>query len=153
MLEIEDLEEFNIKTLVIGYGNTLMGDDGFGIRVVEELQKRVTKKNIEFILTYQLTPELSIEIKEVDRVIFIDASYGEPNFTIASPLLNDITSSSITHHLNPKVLITTTNELFNVNIEFYIYSVLCREFKMQEVLSEGIKEPFEKILNWLEREL
>ena len=140
-------------TLVIGYGNTLMGDDGFGVKAVEELQKRVKRKDIEFISTYQLTPELSLQIKEATKVIFIDASYGTPPFSIACPLLDEVGSNSISHHLNPKVLIVSVKELFGVEVEFYIYSILCSEFKMIESLSPKIKEPFEKIVNWLIKEL
>ena len=140
-------------TLIIGYGNTLMGDDGFGIYLTRKLQKKVDNSNVNFILTYQLTPELSYEIKDFKKVIFIDASYGTSNFSIACPLMSDINSTLISHHLNPKSLIEITNQLFNVSIEFEIYSVLVEEFKMQEQLSIEMNKPLNEILKYLEKDL
>ncbi len=140
-------------TLIIGYGNTLMGDDGFGIHIVEKLQTKVNNPNINFILTYQLTPELSFEIKDFKKVIFIDASYGTPNFSIACPIMSDVNSTLISHHLNPKLLIDTTNELFNIDIEFEIYSVLVEKFKMQEQLSIEMNNPLNQILEYLKKDL
>lgn len=35
----------NNKTLIIGLGNPILGDDGVGWRVVEEVQKQLTDKN------------------------------------------------------------------------------------------------------------
>lgn len=139
-------------TLVIGYGNSLMGDDGFGLKVVKKLQKRVKNKNVKFLLLYQLTPELSLNIKDFNEIIFVDASYGLPEFAIACPIFDE-THSSITHYLNPKTLIKMTKELFNVELNFYVYSVLCSEFKMQENLSKQMSKPLKNIVNWIEFEL
>lgn len=140
--------------LVIGYGNTLMGDDGFGIYLTQKLQQKTanSNRNIKFILAYQLTLELSYDIKDFTKVIFIDASYGTPSFSIACPVINN-SDSTLSHHLNPQVLIKTTKELFNVNIEFEIYSVLVDNFKMQESLSLEMSEPLNKIVNYLENYL
>ena len=58
--------------LVIGVGNTLRGDDGAGIRVVEQIRRSPDAP--ECLTVHQLTPELADTIRLHARVCFVDAS-------------------------------------------------------------------------------
>jgi hydrogenase maturation protease len=60
------------RTLVVGYGNTLRGDDGAGPRVAAAVALW-RRPGVESLAVHQLTPELAARLVEVDRVIFVDA--------------------------------------------------------------------------------
>jgi hydrogenase maturation protease len=61
-----------MKTLVIGYGNTLRGDDGVGPLVTEQVDTW-NLRNVRSLSVHQLTPELAADIAQVETVFFIDA--------------------------------------------------------------------------------
>ena len=60
-----------MKTLVLGLGNPILGDDGIGIRVVQELRKRVN--GVEFKECSIAGVGVLDEIDGYDRVVIIDA--------------------------------------------------------------------------------
>jgi hydrogenase maturation protease len=62
-----------MTTLVVGYGNTLRGDDGVGYLMAEQAATWELP-NVTTIACHQLTPELAANMAECDRVIFIDAT-------------------------------------------------------------------------------
>lgn len=59
-------------TLVIGFGNTLRGDDGAGVRAAELIGGRYD--NVDVLSVRELTPDLSERIAQYHTVIFIDAT-------------------------------------------------------------------------------
>jgi hydrogenase maturation protease len=59
-------------TLVIGYGNTLRGDDGAGPRIAEVVARQAWP-GVAAVVVHQLTPELAARIAEAELVIFVDA--------------------------------------------------------------------------------
>jgi len=65
------------KNVILGIGNILMQDEGFGVRVVEELARRHTfPDNVEVLDGGTLGMELMRFIKGADRLIIIDAVNG-----------------------------------------------------------------------------
>jgi len=67
------------RPLVVGYGNTLRGDDGVGPRVAELLAADPRLAGAVVLARHQLTPELAADIAEAALVVFIDASEnGKP---------------------------------------------------------------------------
>jgi hydrogenase maturation protease len=60
------------KTLVIGIGNTIRGDDGAGIRVAERIAARHT--DVDVLCVQQLSPEHADIIALYERLIVVDAS-------------------------------------------------------------------------------
>ena len=67
-------------TKVIGLGNLLVGDDGVGVHVVNELQKKQLPVNVEVIDGGSCGLGLLTLMEGADRVIIIDAmvSAGKP---------------------------------------------------------------------------
>jgi hydrogenase maturation protease len=61
----------NIK--VLGVGNALVGDDGFGPRVIEELQKREIPSNVELIDAGVGGIAILSWIEDADKIIIIDS--------------------------------------------------------------------------------
>jgi hydrogenase maturation protease len=61
------------RVTVIGIGNTLMGDDGFGVRVAEELLRRELPSDVEVVVGSVAGMSLVGHLLDSERVIFADA--------------------------------------------------------------------------------
>lgn len=72
----------NIK--ILGCGNTLMGDDGVGIRVIERLQEMKLPGNIEIIDAGVGGMSILSWIEDADKVVIVDAvqTGNEPPGTV-----------------------------------------------------------------------
>ena len=63
------------KTLVLGLGNTLLGDEGAGVYVVRALQARYANRaDVEFVDGGTLSFTLAGPIEEAENLIVIDAT-------------------------------------------------------------------------------
>ncbi len=71
------------KILVLGIGNTLMGDEGVGVHVVTSLEKAPLPENVELLDGGTGSFLLLEPMQTADRVILVDATIdGAPNGTI-----------------------------------------------------------------------
>jgi hydrogenase maturation protease len=80
-----------MKTLILGYGNTLRKDDGLGVYAVQTLASLNLPDGVEIYTSQQLSPELSPTLAQVDHAIFIDvalASSAEQPGTIKTRTLH-----------------------------------------------------------------
>jgi hydrogenase maturation protease len=62
-----------MKTMVLGLGNPIFGDDGVGLRVIEELQKHVQNFDITLEAAELAGLDMLEKLSGYDRVIIIDA--------------------------------------------------------------------------------
>lgn len=62
------------KTLVLGLGNTLLGDEGVGVRVVEQLVEQGARPGVEWMDGGTLSFTLAGPIAEADQLIVVDAA-------------------------------------------------------------------------------
>ena len=62
--------------LVIGYGNPLRADDGFGWEAAQQLASRLPADAATVLAVHQLTPELADEVGRASLVVFVDAHAG-----------------------------------------------------------------------------
>jgi len=71
-----------MNTLVLGLGNTLLGDEGVGVHIVEDLRRQYADlNNVSFLDGGTLSFTLASYIEDTDNLIIIDAaqlnrSYG-----------------------------------------------------------------------------
>ena len=100
--------------VMMGYGNPLCGDDGFGPAVVQPLAQRILDASVRVHVTRQLTPELATELAEARLVIFVDAAVhlapGELRFTRLRPAQPHATP--LTHHLAAASLLELCRRLY-----------------------------------------
>lgn len=68
----------NRGILVVGYGNTLRGDDGVGPEVAEMLAAELEGTGAAVVSTQQLLPELAEEVSRAALMVFIDAAADKP---------------------------------------------------------------------------
>ena len=104
------------QILIIGYGNTLRGDDGAGYRAAELLAENAAVCAVaEVLACRQLTPELAEKISRVQRVIFIDADSRLPAGKIEHREIQPDyrVNAGISHHLNPAQLLGLSAVLYD----------------------------------------
>jgi hydrogenase maturation protease len=104
-----------VKTLVIGYGNTLRRDDGVGYRAAEAVETWHLD-HVQAYPCHQLTPELAATMASVDRVIFIDATLPQnPPHPILVERLRATPSATVltSHHSSPLGLLALTHQLYH----------------------------------------
>lgn len=126
-----------MKTLVIGYGNALRGDDGVGYRVAEAVEAW----NLPEVLTkpcHQLTPELAADLAEADQVIFVDATPPQNpcSALIFERLLVKGSQEMISaHHSTPQHLLAMSQLLYGQVPVAYALWLPTRDFGFSEQLS------------------
>jgi len=100
------------KIKVLGCGNTLVGDDGVGIRVIERLQQMRLPKNVEIIDAGVGGLAILSWIEDIDKVVIVDAvqTGNEPPGTVYEFTDNELPPSNMfmlsLHDLN---LVDTLN--------------------------------------------
>lgn len=133
--------------LVIGYGNSLRGDDGVGIAVAEQLNEMLQNSPVSVLACQQLTPELASEISKADCVIIIDAAKGErPGQTTVNKIEPDNDSSTFTHELQPSTLLACAQELYGKSPVTFLLSVTGYSFDFSDELSPTLKRVMPEVL-------
>ncbi len=64
------------RTLVIGYGSPIRGDDAVGPLAAESLSAQPLPPGLTVLARHVLTAELAADLAAADRVIFLDAESG-----------------------------------------------------------------------------
>jgi len=97
--------------LIIGYGNTLRGDDGVGPKVADfaESQAWVGVKALTCAL---LTPELAEPIARAKHVIFVDASVESSRQVQFRELSPADSSQIMAHAADPRALLALARDVF-----------------------------------------
>ncbi|MDR3765054.1 MAG: hydrogenase maturation protease [Acidobacteriota bacterium] len=118
------------RILVLGYGNTLRGDDALGPRAVERLRPLVFPA--ETLACHQLIPELAAQLAEYDAAIFVDAAAaGEPGTVHVRRLLPETQTASLTHHVSPATLLAMAHELYGRAPQSLLVTAVGADFTLQ----------------------
>jgi hydrogenase maturation protease len=125
-----------VRVLIIGYGNPLRGDDGFGFRAAQRLRSEIDDPQVEIVAMHQLTPELMEPLSRTDRAIFIDAEWPAPTACR--------TGSAFTHHLTPAALIAGAQALYGRAAEATLLTTPGHDFDFGESLSPAVENALEE---------
>ncbi|MER3475130.1 MAG: hydrogenase maturation protease [Armatimonadota bacterium] len=146
------------QCLIIGYGNPLRGDDGFGLAVAEQLQETLDPESGFVIACQQLVPELAEPISRADVVIFVDARVGEPAGLVECERLRPapLSPTATVHHADPKGLLALARGLYGATPNrAFLLTVRTLHFWYSESLSpevrKAIPEAVERIQKILHR--
>jgi hydrogenase maturation protease len=128
------------KTLIIGYGNPLRGDDGVGWHAAQALAAVLQNAPAEMMTCHQLTPELAQPISLADLVVFIDAERRQPAGKIFSRRVkpDEAPPSAFSHEFTPATLIAWTQRLYQTCPKAILFSVAGRSFECAEELSPPV---------------
>jgi hydrogenase maturation protease len=97
------------NVLVIGYGNTLRGDDAVGIRAAEKFSEQVA--GVRPLIVHQLTPELAVDVADAELVILFDADTTVQEVT-TRVVQEDESVHPRSHFVSPSYLLTLSRELY-----------------------------------------
>ena len=125
------------KTLIIGLGNPILTDDGVGVKVAFEIEKRVDLEvHPDLTITEASVGGLRLmeAVLDYQRVVLIDAYYLNPESTIPGKIhrldLEDLRSVSPTQHstsAHDTSLVTALDAAqkmgYQIPEEFIIYAV------------------------------
>ncbi len=145
------LPEFCLKPiLILGCGNVLFGDDGFGPAVVEYLQKHyMIPEHICLIDAgtgaRKILFTLTLSEKRPEEIIVIDAvDKGRPAGEIFEISIDEIplekTDDFSMHHAPTSNLLKDVKEKCNVKIRVLV----CQVAHIPEEIGSGLSEPIRK---------
>ncbi len=127
------------KALVIGYGNTLRGDDAVGQVVARALAGEAAIEGAEVIACHQLTPELAERISIADLIVFIDAAADlQPGAVTVAMVQAAPLSSGLAHHVDPRTLLLMTAKLYGRTPDSFLVSIGVGSFELGEGLSAAV---------------
>ena len=141
------------KILVIGYGNPLRSDDGFGQCAVEQLKKHIKGQEVELVECQQLTPELAERISKVDLALFVDADTDGVSGTMHSRFIQprrDQNSETLMHHLDPAGLLGLTETLYKKSPKAMLLTVTGECFGYGRELSAEVAKALPGVVHHIE---
>ncbi len=129
------------KILIIGFGNTLRGDDGLGPLAAQRIEDLLRDQNVKVLIRHQMGIELAEELSNADMAIFIDAHVGgDPGDLKEEEVLpEDSAPGSFSHHLRPGVLLACTDALYQRHPKAFAYSIAAASFEHGEGLSPAVE--------------
>jgi hydrogenase maturation protease len=120
--------------LVIGYGNTLRGDDGVGPRAAA----KVEAMRLPGVLTMacpQLTPELADPLSHAGAVVFVDACVDRRGPVRLRRLPPAGSSQILAHAADPGVLLALARDAFGRAPPAWMLTIPARRLGFGERLS------------------
>ena len=142
----------NFSYLIIGYGNTIRGDDGAGYQIAEA----VAQWNLNHVrcrrrcyctslAVHQLTPDLAEAIAQANTVIFVDAVATLSEVKIEQ--LEPNNAESFTgHYAEPRSLLALTYALYKAIPTAYRILIPAVDFSFGETLSPVTQKSVELAL-------
>jgi hydrogenase maturation protease len=135
--------------LVIGYGNTLRGDDGIGPAVAEAVAG-LGLPGVRILVVHQLTPELAAVLADVRLAVFVDAGLGGDPLT-ATPLTADAAGPVMTHAADPRGLLALARAVYGRAPEAWLVTATGTDFWFGDGLSVAGREHVRAACAWVER--
>jgi hydrogenase maturation protease len=121
------------EALVIGYGNTLRGDDGIGPAVAGDLAA-LAIPGVRVIVAHQLTPELAADLADARLAVFVDATLGgEP--VRAVRIEAAATGSVMTHAADPRGLLALCAAVYQRCPVAWLVTAAGADFEFRDGLS------------------
>ena len=165
-----------MHVLIIGYGNPLRGDDGFGWHVAGN----ISIPDCQVLTCHQLTPELAEDLSHADVAIFIDATVerraerltwrslsGCRLDTPVEPCAGSQDKSrdesrlgrhecprhadAFTHHVGIDALLSLARELYGHSPAAYVISAVGDDFDCGEKLSPAVAAVLEPAVKLVEQ--
>jgi hydrogenase maturation protease len=136
------------STLVIGYGNTLRGDDGVGTKVAGALAE-MNLPGVRCTACHQLTPELAVQISEAQTVIFVDAAVNPRSDIQFLELRPAETGQIMAHAADPGTLLSLARDVFGHCPRAWCLTIPIQNTgfgeKFSPLASRGVQAAIEKI--------
>ena len=134
--------------LVIGYGNTLRGDDGVGPRVAEAIGK-LNLPGVHALVCQQLSPEYADPVSRAHTVVFVDAAVDAPREVQLRKLEPGESSQLMAHAADPRTLLALARDVFGHAPQAWWLTIPAVKLDFSETLTpeaqRGFAEAVERI--------
>jgi hydrogenase maturation protease len=102
------------NVLIIGYGNTVRGDDALGIHAAHALHDFYCNHgSVRVLATSQLSLDFAEDISQAQFVVFVDAAAaGPPGQILTQNLAPAEDNVRFTHHCSPPTLLALAKRLY-----------------------------------------
>lgn len=120
--------------LIIGYGNTLRGDDGVGPRVAEHIEQ-LGLPGVRTLAAPMLTPELADPISRAHTVVFVDAAVDSPTEVQLRKLEPRDTSQLMAHAADPRTMLALARDVFGHTPQAWWLTIPAETLDFREELS------------------
>lgn len=117
------------RTLIVGYGNTLRGDDAAGPLVAEAIQA-LGLDGVDVRVCHQLTPEISEKVAAAGQVIFIDAGEGNERLAEVREIVGGPEAPVFGHAMDPRTILDLARGLFGRSPRAWLVTVASRSFEL-----------------------
>jgi hydrogenase maturation protease len=140
--------EPSVELLVIGYGNTLRGDDGVGPRVAEAVEQ-MNLPGVGTLICQQLSPEHAEPISHARRVVFVDAAVDAPREVQLRKLEPGESSQLMAHAADPRTMLALARDVFGHAPQAWWLTIPVTELGFSQELSPqaeaGLRAAVEQI--------
>lgn len=134
------------KILILGYGNPLRGDDGFGCHAARRLTEAIRDPRIDVRELHQLTPELAEPVSQAAQVIFIDAGREGQAGKVRRERVDPEAAGAFTHNLTPSALLACARELYGQAPAATLFTAAGARFDYEMALSPTMEAAVNEVL-------
>lgn len=151
-----------MRTLVLGIGNTLLGDDGIGVYAARELTKKISDENVTVKDTAIDGLNLLDVIRNYERLIVIDAILDEKaaTGTIFRLTENQMPPPSLSgassHNLNLATTLNIGKRIFPGEIpgEVVVFAVVSQNVDyVTEEMTANVKQALSQVVELVIKEV
>jgi hydrogenase maturation protease len=151
-----------LKTLVLGIGNTLLGDDGVGVYAAKELAAKIADENVTVMDTAIDGLNLLDVVRHYERLIVIDAILDERTETgtifrlTQDQIPPPSASGGSSHNLNLATTLNIGNSIFPGEIprEIVIFAVASQNVDyVTEEMTANVKRALPHVVELVINEL
>jgi hydrogenase maturation protease len=121
------------SVLVVGYGNPIRGDDGAGPYVARRVGE--LRPEVRAVEAHQLTPELAVDLAEVELAFFVDARADAPERGVEVTEVAASAGGTSSHHVTPGTLLAMARALFGRAPRAYAVSLPAYSFDFADDLT------------------
>jgi hydrogenase maturation protease len=142
--------ETTAAILLLGYGNTLRGDDGVGPKLAEAVGG-LNLAGVEARSCALLTPELAEPIARARRVVFVDAAMDGSPQVECRPLAAGKSSHVLAHAVEPATLLALARDVFGRAPQAWLVTIPIETVELGEALSPLAQAGLRTALAWVRR--
>lgn len=138
---MKSIKPFGPEVLIIGYGNTLRGDDGVGPRVAEAVGN-LCLPGVRTLICPLLTPELADPISRAEKVIFVDAAVDAPKEVQMRQLQPNQSSQIMAHAADPRTMLALARDVFGRAPQAWWLTIPAVDLGFHEEFSPAVQKDF-----------
>jgi hydrogenase maturation protease len=134
--------------LVVGYGNSLRGDDGIGWHAAGLLATDPRLAGVRVLARHQLVPELAEDVSRASLVVLVDAAAegGPGSLSVRRVQPRPPTLATWSHHLDPETLAGLAEALYGSAPPIVLVSVAAGSMAAGDRLSDALERALPEVV-------